>query len=144
MPWEFLQLQDKEAVLQTYDIYKACMYLPSKEKFSQKVDGFLADNKVKVFSCQISGKTEGVLVLSLNDPQRPEILGIAVAESSRQTGIGTFMIQQVMTRCHLSALYAETDHDAVGFYRKAGFQITPFTQVYDNIPVTRYRCLLTK
>ena len=36
-------------------------------------------------------------------------------------------------------VYPQND-DAVGFYRKTGFAVTPCTVIYDGQPVTRYRC----
>ena len=81
-------LTQKQEILQTYDIYKACMFLPSREKFARKVESFLADDTVKVFAC-FDGKTlQGVAALAFSAPHKAEVLGIAVAESARRQGIG--------------------------------------------------------
>jgi ribosomal protein S18 acetylase RimI-like enzyme len=50
-----------------------------------------------------------------------EILNIAVSEKERNHGIGRNMIDAV-AKTHIMAIEAETDDDAVGFYRKCGFE----------------------
>ena len=42
------------------------------------------------------------------------------------------------------SVYAETDNDAVGFYRKNGFNIMEFSETYDGATVVRYKSELTK
>jgi ribosomal protein S18 acetylase RimI-like enzyme len=54
------------------------------------------------------------------------------------------MIKQVINNYDLLSVYAETDHDAVGFYQKNGFNITAFSEIYDGETVVRYRCKLIK
>ena len=44
----------------------------------------------------------------------------------------------------LVSVYAETDDDSIGFYRKNGFSITEFSETYDGETVIRYKCELTK
>ena len=139
-----LELTSLEEALRGYDIYKDCMYLPTEEKFRRKMTAYLADGAVKVFACLGDDQWQGMAVLRLAEAGKAELLGIATAPHARGKGIGTFMVTQLMARCGLPALVAETDGDAVGFYRKAGFLVTPFTEVYDGETVTRYQCILTK
>ena len=138
-----LELTSLEEALRGYDIYKDCMYLPSEEKFRRKMTGYLADGAVKVFACLDEGQWQGMAVLQLLDNigDKAELLGIATAPHARGKGIGTFMVSQLMARCQLQELAAETDDDAVGFYRKAGFAVEPFAETYDGETVTRYRCV---
>ena len=64
-------------------------------------------------------------------------MGIAVEESSRRQGIGTLMLRQVMESCCLQAVFAETDDDAVGFYKKRGFKAHEIETEHN---VKRYIC----
>jgi len=54
------------------------------------------------------------------------------------------MINQVINNYGLLSVYAETDNDAVGFYRKNGFNIMEFSETYDGATVVRYKSELTK
>ena len=152
MPLDFIstmglklrELIRKNEILQTYEIYKHCMFMPTEEKFNNKVDLFLNDNSVKIFACFEQEKLWGVMVVSFIEQKKIEIIGIAVDVSARGKGIGSYMINQVVNNYGLISVYAETDNDAVGFYRKNGFIITQFSEIYSNEIVIRYRCELNK
>ena len=55
-----------------------------------------------------------------------EILDIAVDPDYRGQGLGSIMIKGMITRNCPAKVVAETDDDAVGFYRKLGFSASPF------------------
>ena len=139
-----IELTHKNDILQTYEIYKHCMFMPTKEKFNNKVDLFLNDNSVKIFACLNQGKIIGVMVVSFIEEKKIEIIGIAVNSSVRGKGIGSYMINQVVNDYGLLSVYAETDNDSVGFYRNNDFSIVEFSEIYGDEPVVRYKCELTQ
>ena len=138
------ELTLKNEILQTYEIYKHCMFMPTEEKFNNKVDLFLNDNSVKIFACFEQDKIMGIMVVSFKEQKKIEIIGIAVDVSARGKGIGSYMINQVINNYGLLFVYAETDNDAVWFYQKNGFNIVEFSETYDGETVVRYKCELTK
>ena len=138
------ELTLKNEVLQTYEIYKHCMFMPTKEKFNIKVNQYLNDNSVKIFACFSHGKIVGVMAVSFTEQKKLEVLGIAVDLSVRGKGIGSYMITQVINNYGLIYVYAETDNDAVGFYRNNDFRIIEFFETYGNETVVRYKCELNK
>ena len=138
------ELTLKNEILQTYEIYKHCMFMPTKEKFNIKVNQYLNDNSVKIFACFSHGKIVGVMAVSFTEQKKLEVLGIAVDLSVRGKGIGSYMITQVINNYGLLYVYAETDNDAVGFYRNNDFRIIEFFETYGNETVVRYKCELTK
>ena len=143
----YLKLREltlKNEILQTYGIYKHCMFMPTKEKFNNKVDLFLNDNSVKIFACFEQDEVLGVMVVSLIEQKKIEIIGIAVNSSVRGKGIGSYMINQVVNDYGLLSVYAETDNDSVGFYRNNDFSIVEFSEIYGDEPVVRYKCELTE
>ena len=144
MNYEFKELTDLCAIEKTYGIYRHCMYQPTPEKFSRKMNGFLEDVGSKIFACYHSGVLCGVMVLSFLAPDKAEIAGIATDPAARGSGVGTYMVNAAISQYHLHMLVAETDDDAVGFYRKSGFSITAFTETYDGEAVVRYNCKYTK
>ena len=141
---KLIELTQKNEIFQTYEIYKHCMFMPTEEKFNNKVDIFLNDNSVKIFACFEQDKILGVMVVSFIEQKKIEIIGIAVDVSVRGKGIGSYMINQVLKGYDLISVYAETDNDAVGFYRNNGFRIVEFSETYDDETVVRYKCELTK
>ena len=144
MDLKLRELTLKNEILQTYGIYKHCMFMPTKEKFNNKVDLFLNDNSVKIFACFEQDEVLGIMVVSFIEQKKIEIIGIAVNSSVRGKGIGSYMINQVVNDYGLLSVYAETDDDSVGFYRNNDFSIVEFSEIYGDEPVVRYKCKLTK
>ena len=139
-----IELTHKNDILQTYEIYKHCMFMPTEEKFNKKIDQFLNDNSIKIFACFNQVEIEGVIVVSFVEQSKIEIIGIAVDLSARGKGIGSYMINQIVNDYSLISVYAETDNDAVGFYLKNNFSVTEFYETYDGETVVRYKCELIK
>ena len=54
------------------------------------------------------------------------------------------MINQVLNNYGLLSVYAETDNDAVEFYRNNNFSVVQFSETYGDETVVRYKCELTK
>ena len=144
MDLKLRELTLKNEILQVYEIYKHCMFMPTEEKFNNKVDLFLNDIFVKIFACYEQDKIMGIMVVTFKEQKKIEIIGIAVDVSARGKGIGSYMINQVINNYGLLSVYAETDNDAVGFYLKNGFNIMEFSESYDGETVIRYKCELTK
>ena len=144
MELKLIELIHKNDVCKTYEIYKHCMFLPTEEKFNNKIDTFLIDNSIKIFACFNRGEIVGVIVISFLERNKIEIIGIAVVLSVRSKGIGSYMINQTVTDYGLISVYAETDNDAVGFYQKNGFSVTEFSEIYDGEKVVRYKCELNR
>ena len=144
MDLKLKELTLKNEILQVYEIYKHCMFMPTEEKFNKKAEQFLNNNSVKIFACFEQDKILGVMVVSFIEQNKTEIIGISVDVYARGKGIGSYMINQVINNYGLLSVYAETDNDAVGFYRKNGFNIMEFSETYDGAIVVRYKCELTK
>ncbi len=144
MELKLIELTHKSEVCKIYEIYKHCMYMPNEEKFNEKIDQFLNDNSVKIFACLNQGKIIGVMVVSFIEEKKIEIIGIAGEVSAGGKGIGSYMINQIVKYYGLISVCAETDNDAVGFYRNNGFSIVEFSETYGAETVVRYKCELTK
>ena len=142
MSFNLVELTTKVEIAGTYDIYKHCMFMPTKGKFNKKIDAFLNDDTIKIFACVHYDEINGVIVISFVEPRKIEIIGIAVDMSARNLGVGSFMINKLADNYDLLVISAETDDDAVNFYRKNGFSITEFSKTYGENTVTRYKCEL--
>lgn len=116
-----------------YEIYSACMYLPTPEKYAARIDAYLSDPTVRCF-----GANDGECLTSILIVRSGEILGVAVHERWRGRGVGRAMILHALK--FFPVLTAETDGDSVGFYRRCGFECTPFERDFPNGSCVRYRC----
>lgn len=142
MELNLIELTDKSEIYETYDIYKACMYMPTEEKFNKKIETFLNDDSVKIFACLCQKEIKGIIVVSFLERHKVEIIGIAVDSTARSKGIGSYMIDALVHEYGLISVFAETDDDAVSFYRKNGFCITKLSKTYDGETIVRYQCEL--
>lgn len=142
MELEIKELTNVDEALKAYDIYKHCMYMPTIEKYEKKVFSFLQNENIKIFGCFVGDYLKGIVVISFFERCKSEILGIAVDSSARNQGIGSYMVTTLKDTFNLDLIYAETDDDAVVFYKKIGFNITEFTNSYAGQKVTRYKCEL--
>ena len=144
MELKLIELTHKNDVCKTYEIYKYCMFMPTEEKFNKKMDTFLIDNSIKIFACFNQSEIVGVIVVSFLEQRNIEIMGIAVKLSARGKGVGSYMINQIVTNYGLASVYAETDNDAVGFYLKNNFSVTELYETYGDETVLRYKCELNR
>ena len=126
---------------EAFSIYSACMYQPTYEEYREKVERFISDSSVKIFVSETRGKRVGIFVLE-QSAAVPEIIAIAVSNKRRRRGIGRRMIFQVMESERLDRITAQTDADAIGFYRKCGFTEERVIKKYPDGISVRYRCEL--
>ena len=138
---ELLELTTKNELLPLYNVYKDCMYFPNEDKYREKVQSWLMDDWIRIFTCVHDSKRKGLLVLKFTSTDQAEIIGISVEEGSRNQEIGSFMIREIQLRFPNIKMNAETDRDAVLFYKKNGFQITEIQKNYNGEMVTRYVCV---
>ena len=128
---------------EAYLLYSPCMYQASFEEYKERMDCFVADPYVKIFVCELNGKKAGMLVLHEGSTV-PEIIGIAVSKNQRHQGIGKQMIQKVMESEKLERIKAQTDDDAIGFYRSLGFNTEKVMKKYPDGISVRYNCSMTR
>ena len=96
------------------------------------------DSKLYIF-IDSDGSALGIIGVK-GEEGSAEILHIAVAENKRNCGIGRSMIDELLMLENLTELTAETDRDAVEFYRRCGFEIQSLGEKYPG--VERFHCRL--
>ncbi|MBR5419844.1 MAG: GNAT family N-acetyltransferase [Lachnospiraceae bacterium] len=119
------------------------MYQAAFDEYKKVIAQYASDPDVKIFVCTETGIKAGMLVLREAD-ETPEIIGIAVSASMRGRGIGTYMIRQLMESEHFEKVKAQTDDDAIGFYRKCGFSEEMLMVEYPDGRSRRYNCTLIR
>ena len=127
-------LHDRQ-LLHVLSLYK---YMPTEEKMLLLADEYEADESISVFTCVEEDVAVGVIVVRVATEGSFEMLGIAVEADFREKGIGSMLISYVIEHFPVGQICAETDDDAVGFYRKYGFDIKSLGEKYPG--VVRYLC----
>lgn len=115
-------------------------YRPTAEKLASLARKYEADENIFSFACDENGSICGVIVLRRLDCKVFEILSIASDPAHRNRGIASKLISFAVDTLKCSTIKAETDDDAVGFYRKCGFHIISLGEKYPG--TVRYLCTL--
>ena len=136
---------DTEKLLsrEAFEVYSQCMYKPSFDKYKETMSSYLDRRDVNVYLCEENGTIAGMLVTDRSGGIT-EITGIAVARDRRKVGIGRKMIGFALKCENTDKLKAETDDDAVGFYRSCGFSTVMIKKEYPDGVDVRYECYLGK
>jgi len=85
-----------------------------------------------------AGRIVGCVCVSRAEGDRWTITAVAVAANHRRTGIGRDLVTEAVARLGAGSLGAETDRDAVDFYRRLGFVVTSLGEKYPG--VERFAC----
>ncbi|MGE5703210.1 MAG: GNAT family N-acetyltransferase [Clostridia bacterium] len=121
-------------------ILAECMYQPDEQKLTQLVHLYQTEKDRLFFAYHdVENRTIAVIGCKLMQQKQIEILHIAVKQADRGKGIGRQLIDKLLHLHAPSCLIAETDRDAVGFYRSSGFLIISLGERYPG--VERFRCV---
>ena len=124
-----------------YDVFSLCMYMPSWEKFSSRADEYMADGNINIFGYYEDNCVIGIIAVGKTSNEEFEVKGIAVKQGHRNRGTGKKLIRYVCGELSISILSAETDDDAVGFYKSCGFVCREFNRTGENGEYKRYSCV---
>ena len=80
----------------------------------------------------------GCIGLALGADGSAVVQHIAVAPAAQRQGLGRSLIESVAALYELTGLSAETDRDAVDFYRRCGFDVASLGEIYPG--TERFRC----
>lgn len=120
-------------------LLKPSVYNPTPERLKSRAEKYSADKKSNVYACKNSEKYIGIVVFVMENGTA-EILDIAVRSEYRKKGIARSLIDFIFNQFPIDTIIAETDDEAVEFYKKCGFALTPTAAVEDT---ARYFCKLS-
>ena len=115
-------------------------YMPTPEKLNRMADQYESDAAISAFACEHNGMICGAIILKHTGGAAFEIMSIATHPDYRKQGVGAKLVAFAASTPGCTVIQAETDDDAVGFYRKCGFQIESLGEKYPGI--VRYLCSL--
>ncbi|GGG15178.1 GNAT family N-acetyltransferase [Paenibacillus abyssi] len=117
----------------------ACMW-PDDERISNEFQAYIKDESRQLLGKIRNEQLVGLIGIIPILDREAELKHIAVLPAYRRQGIGKDMIDEYMQQYGMDSMTAETDKDAVGFYRNMGFQITSLGEKYPG--VERFQCRL--
>jgi ribosomal protein S18 acetylase RimI-like enzyme len=109
----------------------------SAQGVSKEAKKYLSSDNLHFYGWLVNEKVVGICGFEVHS-EKVEIHLIAVAGDCQRQGIGSAMIIALQDKYHLP-LEAETVEEAVGFYRKLGFDSTSFP---DPEWGEKYTCVL--
>lgn len=115
------------------------VYNPTEERLISRADKYIINQKTAVYAYRVNNIYKGIIVIDVSNINVIEILDIAVAASSQKSGVGSSLINHCISKFHPNEIIAETDDDAVEFYKKFGFQILSLGDKY-GAGIMRYQC----
>jgi ribosomal protein S18 acetylase RimI-like enzyme len=122
------------------ELLSLCVGFPTPAKLEAICEQYHTDDARSLLGIEENGHIIACIGFRLEALHHAVINCIAVAPSHRCQGIGETLVQGISTQFQLQSLTAETDSDAVGFYRNCGFEITSLGEVYPG--TERFRCVL--
>ena len=134
-----IDLADRLDALDISKLISLSMGNPNEARITETLHHYRSEDAWHLFGDERERLLLGCVGFTV-DGQAGELRHIAVRPEHRGTGIGKAMLVTAVDRFDLSELTAETDQEAVGFYRKCGFRVESLGERYPG--TERYRCTL--
>jgi ribosomal protein S18 acetylase RimI-like enzyme len=122
------QIQD----LLSYSVF------PDPDRLEQTIAQYESDSNMWLFGYESEDVMVGIIGFRLSDNQEMTLTHLAVEPESRGVGFGRGMILEIIEEMNPTRIVAETDEEAVEFYRRNGFVINSLGEKYPG--VERFRC----
>ncbi|KRG13627.1 ribosomal protein S18 acetylase RimI-like enzyme [Lederbergia galactosidilyticus] len=122
------------------DIRELLSFATAEKNVEREYELYMQSPVRKLYGYHLQEEVVGCIGIELFDVNRCEIKHIAVSTNHRGKGIGSKMIRFIEIKHSLSFISAETDKDAVKFYKRYGFKILSSGERYPG--VERFRCVL--
>ena len=130
------EYENRDEVLQ---LLTECMY-PDEIRIIQEYEQYLSNQSRVLLGIQADTGLIGLIGFIFLSKNSVELKHIAIKPKYRGQGQGKKLINECINQYNVISIEAETDKDAVNFYRKIGFEITTLGEKYPG--VERFKCLL--
>ncbi|MFS1514450.1 GNAT family N-acetyltransferase [Chengkuizengella sp. SCS-71B] len=118
------------------ELLALCTFSDSN-RLEETIQNYKNENDVEIYGFEKEDKVVGIIGFQINETQM-ELKHIAVSPPQRYKGIGSLMINAMINLKKPTQVMAETDDDAVDFYRSSGFTVYSLGEKFPG--VERYRC----
>ena len=122
-----------------YELLAPSVFNPTEERLLNRAKKYGEDENINIYAYKVDCNYKGIVVFEIKD-KTATILDIAVKSEYRGRGIGSKLIDFIFNRFGVQSITAETDDDAIGFYKKYGFTVADTKVEFDT---KRYVCFLS-
>lgn len=122
------------------EILKYSHWNPTRERLLKLLKAYNQNDNIYMFGSFIENNVVAIIVIQKVCDNTFEIIDISVDAKNRNKRIASKLIDFVVKKFNVKTLFAETDDDAVGFYKKYGFRIKSTKRK----GYLRYKCCLSK
>lgn len=106
------------------------VYNPTEERLIRRADQYIINPNTAVYAYKENDTYKGIIVIDISNINAIEIIDIAVSVNFQKSGVASLLIKYCINNFHPNEMIAETDDDAVEFYKKLGFHILPLGDKY--------------
>lgn len=135
---EIINIKEKLKSEELLEILAESVYMPTAERLNSRAEAYINNSDIIALGASMNNRFLGVIVLDYMGDDELVILDIAVLKSIQKQGIGRTLIEYVKETYQPKCITAETDDDAIDFYRKIGFTVKSLGEKYPRI--MRYEC----
>jgi ribosomal protein S18 acetylase RimI-like enzyme len=111
---------------------------PDPERLEQTIRTYEKNDSHELYGAEKDGSVIAVVGIVMDEENRLEIKHIAVHPDHRGKGYGRELVLALIELKNPQRIAAETDDEAVDFYRSIGFTIESLGEKYPG--VERFRC----
>lgn len=127
------RLQESEfKELLSYSIF------PDESRLIHTINAYLTNDNLEIYGYEVDEAFIGVIGVRMNEGSILKILHLSVHPDYRGLGYGRGLLVELIELKKPNLLVAETDQDAVDFYRNVGFTIVSLGEKYPG--VERFEC----
>ncbi|NEW06297.1 GNAT family N-acetyltransferase [Paenibacillus sp. SYP-B3998] len=112
---------------------------PDPDRLEQTIQQYETDDSLLLFGYESESVMVGIIGFRLNKERELVITHLSVGPESRGVGFGRGIILETIEEMKPVTLIAETDEEAVEFYRSIGFIINSLGEQYPE--TERFRCI---
>ncbi len=134
-----MEILDMDQIEEALEVLALCVHEPEEEKLSEIAEEYNNNPDMELYAEKKLGKIIGVIGIEKLDANNYEIKHLAVLPEHRKEGIARSLIEHVFNHKKAKMIIAETDNEAIGFYRKCKFSSTSLGEKYPG--TERFRCI---
>ena len=116
------------------------VYNPTEERLLNRAKKYQEDENTNIYAYKDNCEYKGIVIFKIAN-NSATILDIAVKPEYQGQGIGSILIDFIFNQFEVDNITAETDDDAIGFYKKYGFTVADTKVEFDT---KRYTCVKNK
>ena len=113
------------------------VYNPTEERLMNRARKYQEDKNTNIYAYKDNNQYKGIVVFKISN-NSATILDIVVKSEYRGQGIGSKLIDFIFNSFNVDNVTAETDGDAIEFYKKYGFTVADTKVEFDT---KRYVCV---